>query len=314
VLIRRFGRKPAGKHFYFMPDLDKALTEAEFDIVHSHHYGYYEASAGLKAARKAGKPHVFGPYYHPPVYGLKKRLMWKYYHWKYGKPLLEQSDIVLPHTEYEKQLLLKAGGKESAMRILPNTVDTKLFKPSGKRSREKIVLFVSALLSEKGAGITMDLAEQVTAERKDIKFIFKGRPDDPRLSDKIEKLKGNPNVSFLPGDVPAKELARLYAKASAIILPSKYEAFSKVLAEAQACGIPAVATRVGGIPEVVLDGKTGYLAEYGEWEEMKAKMLFLVDNPRHARKMGTAGRKHVVNNFDKKIIVDRLEKIYQDLA
>ncbi len=312
VTIRRFERKYFGHSFYVMPSMAEAIARDKPDVVHSHHYGYYEATAGLAAARNIKVPHVFGPYYHPPVYGFKKKILSKAYHWKFGKPLLKHSSIVLPHTNVEKNFLLHVGGIESTMRILPNTVNTKLFKPNGKK--EKLVLFVSNLITEKGAGVALDIAQRVTKERKDVKFIFKGKPYDKNVVEQIEKVGNNKRIEFIYEDMSTEDLARLYAKAAVIVLPSKYEAFSKVLAEAQACGTPVVATKVGGIPEVVLDGHTGYLTGYGDWDEMREKVLELIEDPRLAKKMGMAGREHVERNFSSEIIVNRLEKIYKELV
>jgi glycosyltransferase involved in cell wall biosynthesis len=310
VVIKRITRRHFGR-YYTMPSLADEIVKEKPDIVHSHHYGYYEATAGLRAAKKLGVPHVFGPYYHPPIYGLKRKLLAKAYHWRYGKPLLRESDIILPHTEYEKGLFLKIGGRAEAMRLLPNTVDTKVFKPGTRKA--KIVLFVSNLIEEKGAGVAMDLAQELLSEKKDLRFVFRGGAHDDSLKAKIAQLSKNPRVSFL-GSLPEHELAKLYSKAAVVILPSRYEAFSKVLAEAQACGTPVVATRVGGIPEVVRDGETGFLVDYGDWEALKEKVELLLDNSKLAQKMGREARKHIVESFDTKKIVDRLEEIYEELV
>lgn len=312
VKIRRFDRKYIfGGAFYFVPGLADAVAESRPDIVHSHHYGYYEATAGLQAAKKLGKPHVFGPYYHPPIYGTKKKLLAKMYHLRYGKPLLQQSARIFPHTNYESDLLVKAGAKAEAIRLLPNTVNTRVFKPCTKKA--KTILFVSNLITEKGAGVAMDLAKQLLAERKDAKFVFKGGHYDPRLAEKIKELSGNSRVRFITKVLGQRELARLYSSAAVIILPSQYEAFSKVLAEAQACGTAVVATKVGGIPEVVEDGKSGFLIDYGDWENLKQKVEQLLDDLSLAKKMGVAGWQRVVKNFDTEKVVDRLEKIYGEI-
>jgi len=312
VKIRRYHRKHFGDSFYTLPSMAKAICLSEPDVIHSHHYGYMEATAGLQAAQKLGKPHVFGPYYHPPIYGPVKKVLSKAYHWRYGKPLLEHSERILPHTKVEEKMLVQAGGKLEAMRILPNTVDTKFFKPVGKK--EKMILFVSNLITEKGAGVALSLANQISKERKGVKFIFRGMPYDKHVIEKIEEVADNKNIEFIFETISPKDLAKLYSRATAIILPSKYEAFSKVLAEAQSCGTPVVATKVGGIPEVVQNGKTGFLVEYGDWDEMKDKITLLLNKPQLVKKMGSAGRKHITENYDTKNIVDRLEAIYEELV
>src|SRR3989344_7739454 len=155
VKIKRFERTYAGKYFYFVFSMIQEIIKDNPNIVHSHHYGYYEATAGLEAAKILKVPHVFGPYYHPPVYGIKKKLLWTVYHHRYGKPLLTQSDVVLPHTEVEKNLLKKIGAKQNKMVTLPNTVNTTKFRPVKKHNKKITIGFVSNLIHEKGAHIAL---------------------------------------------------------------------------------------------------------------------------------------------------------------
>jgi len=99
-----------------------------------------------------------------------------------------------------------------------------------------------------------------------------------------------------------------------VILPSKYEAFGKVLAEAQSCETSVIATRVGGISEVVIDRKTGLLSNYGDWDTFQKNIETLLDNKSLRIKYGKEGRKHVIKNFDTKVVVNNLERIYNTVA
>lgn len=297
--------------YYVSAEMIKAVAKEKFDVIHSHHYGYFPATAGLIAAKLRKTPHVFGPYYHPPVYGRKRWLMFSAYHITQGLPLLRFSDRVLPHTEYEKRMLMRIGGREDNMDTLPNIVDTRKFKP-GKKG-EKTVLFVSNLLFEKGAHVAMDIAEQLLKERDDVKFVFIGNPYQHALLPKIEQLSRNKNVKFLK-NLPLRKLIEWYQRSLIMLLPSKYEAFARVVAEAEACGCAIVATNVGGIPEVVRNGESGFLVDHGKWDEMKEKIGHLLDNPKIAEKMGKEGSAHVKENFDTKIVVKKLQKIYEEIV
>jgi len=309
VVIKRFERTYIGKSFYFVPLMEQEIIKDGPDIVHSHHYGYYEATAGLGAAKNLKVPHIFGPYYHPPVYGIKKKILWSAYHHRYGKSLLTKSDVVLPHTEVEKNLLKKIGATLEKMIILPNTVNTKKFRPIKKRNKIITIGFISNLIHEKGAHIAMEIAEDLIKERQDVEFVFIGNPHEKNLVKRITSLKKTGKASFLK-NLSEKNLIKYYNKIDITILPSKYEAFGKVLAEAQACGTPVVATNAGGIPEVVINKKTGLLSNYGDWGIFKRNIEKLIENESLRRKFGLAGRKHVVKNFDTKVVVNKLEKIY----
>ena len=92
-----------------------------------------------------------------------------------------------------------------------------------------------------------------------------------------------------------------------------YEAFGRVIAEAQACETPVVATKVGGIPEIVENGKTGFLVNYGEWDKLKERLEELLDDEKLRRKMGKAGRKRMIKKFSKSVVVNKLDRIYKSL-
>ncbi len=289
----------------------KALIKEPCDIIHSHHYGYFPATAGFIAAKIRGVPHVITPHYHPPIYNLKRKFLSMLYYFSQGKYILRFSEKILPHTNCEKMKLCLIMSSRIKTTILPSTVDVVKFSLNKKLKREKIILFVGPTIEEKGADIVLEIALRIIEKDKKIKCVFIGTGQlEEQLKQKSMKNKNN--FVFLK-NISDKELVEWYNKASVLVLPSKYEAFGRVLAEAQACETPVVATGVGGIPEVVKDGDTGFLVDYGNWDEMKKYIEALLKNEKLRTKMGKAGRKHVIESFSIKVIVDKLEKIYEDV-
>ncbi len=309
ITVRRFDAKNIRDKYRYSKNMLKALMKSDADIIHSHHYGYFPAIAGFIAAKKNKLPHVFGPYYHPPIYGAKKGLVFAAYHITQGLPILKFSDKVLPHTEYEKRLLQKIGARTDNMELLPNIVDTKLFKPTKKK--ENIVLFASHLIPTKGPHIALDIARQILSERSDVKFIFVGIGSmEDELREKASKIDKK-RITFMK-NLSVKELIDIYSAAKVMILPSYYEAFGKVLAESMACETPIVSTRVGGIPEVA--GDCGLLTKYGEWKLFKKHIETLLDDENFRKRLGKKGRKRMQTKFDIEVIVDRLDRIYKSVT
>ena len=298
--------------FYFSFKMINAIACRKFDLIHSHHYGYFPATAGFIAAKIRHTPHVFGPYYHPPVYSFARWAQFAAYHFTQGLPLLRMSDKVLPHTAYEMKMLMKVGAKKENMRIVPNIVNTSVFKKNKGVEKENILLFVSNLIRDKGADTAMKIFSKILSERKDYTAVFIGNPYDSRLLPLIEKMKNNRRMIFT-NNVKLPDMVKWYNMASVVVLPSKYEAFSRVLAEAQACETPVVATKVGGIPDVVKDKETGFLSDYGNWSEMKANIDKILDDENLGKKMGKNGRKHISENFDVNIIGKKLESVYKSV-
>jgi glycosyltransferase involved in cell wall biosynthesis len=101
---------------------------------------------------------------------------------------------------------------------------------------------------------------------------------------------------------------------SVFVLPSHYEAFGIVLAEAQAAKKPVVATKVGGVPNVVKDRKTGILVDYGNSKDLGRAICDFLDNPLKRRNYGDLGYEWVKENFSIDKVVDRLENVYKDIC
>lgn len=115
------------------------------------------------------------------------------------------------------------------------------------------------------------------------------------------------HVRFL-GEV--RDVRSLLARASLFVLPSLTEGISLTLLEAMATGLPVVATRVGGNPEVVVDGQTGLLVPPGAPPDLARAMLQLKQDPERSRRMGLAGRERVERHFDARRMVAEYESLY----
>jgi glycosyltransferase involved in cell wall biosynthesis len=302
------------RYYTISKGLLQGLLKERFDIIHSHHFGYFPATAGFLAAKAKNTPHVFTLYYHPPIYGFRRALLFLSYHLTQGLPILRGSDRVLPLTRYEKNMLVKIGAKEANMEIIPGPIDTGKFKPIpvAKEDPEiKTLLYISPLVEYKGAHVAFQITEQILEERDDFKVIFiGGGPLERTLKDAAGK---RPNFVFLPA-LPREDLIKWYNRADIFVLPSLYESFGMVLVEAQACGLPCISTKVGGIPEVVEDGKTGFLVDYGDWRTMRENIEFLLDNEKVRKSMGKNARRRVISKFDSKIVVKKLVEVYESVA
>ncbi len=108
-------------------------------------------------------------------------------------------------------------------------------------------------------------------------------------------------------------LAQILSAADLFLLPSQSESFGLAALEAMSCGVPVIATSAGGIPEVVLHGETGYLAEIGDVERMARYAIDLLTNPRKWERFSAAARRRAETVFDKSLIVPRYEQLYQQV-
>jgi len=105
----------------------------------------------------------------------------------------------------------------------------------------------------------------------------------------------------------------LLSVADAFLLPSAQESFGLAALEAMACGVPVVASRVGGLPEVITDGLTGYLRDPDDHEGMAAAVLDLLDDPSLRQRVAHLARASVVDRFDEDRVVPMYEALYERL-
>ena len=115
----------------------------------------------------------------------------------------------------------------------------------------------------------------------------------------------------LVGRLPRAELLAEYARADLLVLPSLFEPFGIVLLEAMAAGLPVIASRVGGIPEVVADGVTGLLVEPGNASELASAVLRFAESPSLRARMGSRGRERV-RSYSWEVLVPRILAVYRE--
>ncbi len=134
------------------------------------------------------------------------------------------------------------------------------------------------------------------------------------LRSQLEELTGQlgltRNISFL-GAIEHRQVPEILRNVDIFVMPSIREEFGVAAVEAQAMEIPVVSTRVGGVPEVVLDGETGILVEPGDSEQLAQAILTLIENPALRRQMGKRGRKHVLANYRWEDNAALMERLYQ---
>jgi glycosyltransferase involved in cell wall biosynthesis len=175
--------------------------------------------------------------------------------------------------------------------------------------RKNIVLFLGRLEREKGI---FDLLEAIAALRAlipDVGLVCAGNGDLESAARYAERLGIRDAVS-LPGWIGPAEKASLMNRAAVCVLPSYAEGLPMSLLEAMAAGLPVVATEVGGIPDLVTDGITGFLFTPGDTATLRLLLLRLLLDPGLGRRISAAARESIRLRFDADRVVAQLEEIY----
>jgi glycosyltransferase involved in cell wall biosynthesis len=115
------------------------------------------------------------------------------------------------------------------------------------------------------------------------------------------------------GAIPNPQVAEFYRGLDVVVVPSRQESFGVTAVEGSACERPIIASRVGGLPEVVLDGKTGIMIEPENVESLTLAMEYLIEHPDERNRMGKAGREFVLKHYDWQKNVTQMEYVYQSV-
>jgi glycosyltransferase involved in cell wall biosynthesis len=177
-----------------------------------------------------------------------------------------------------------------------------------------LAVSVGHIRKVKGFDVLLRAAAQVRQAMPDVVFAIAGECREPPHSRELRELAGSlgleSNLRFLGG---VEDVTSLLRAADVFCLPSRSEGLSNALLEAMACELPCVATRVGGNPEVVTEGRSGYLVESEDAGALAARILDLLQRPLAARAMGAEGRSIVEEKFTTEAMMRRLIDSYERL-
>jgi glycosyltransferase involved in cell wall biosynthesis len=172
-------------------------------------------------------------------------------------------------------------------------------------------VMVGRLSLEKDVTTLIQAAALIVPKEPRFQLVIAGAGEClPELTQQAAELGVGAHVQFL-GEV--RDIPTLLAGASLLALPSLTEGISLTLLEAMACGLPVVATRVGGNPEVVVDGATGYLVPPQQPASLAERVLELFQKPELGRTMGRHGRGRVEAHFRVSEMVARYEDLYHEV-
>lgn len=232
---------------------------------------------------------------------------------------IERSDGLTAVSEYLKKVTLLEFELHKEIEMIPNFVDTERFAPQDDVTQrrhfagdeEKIVIHISNFRPVKKIEDVIKVFDLINKEIPS-KLILIG--DGPDLSKALllsRELKIENRIISLGGQDYVENLLPL---ADLFLLPSEQESFGLVALEAMSCGVPVIATNVGGLPEVVLNGENGYLCDLGDVKHMADKGVEILSDENKLTIFREKCRERAVKKFDSKLIVPLYEKYYQRIV
>jgi glycosyltransferase involved in cell wall biosynthesis len=206
--------------------------------------------------------------------------------------------------------------------VLPNGVDTEEFRPRAPRADLRrdlgipdgapVVAVVASLFSFKGHEVFLRAAARVLKSHPNARFLVIGEgPERANLEQRVQEMHIDGAVRFLGR---RRDVTELLTLVDVSVLSSQWEAAPISALEAMACEVPVVCTRVGALPEMVLDGETGFLVGVGDDAGLAAGIARLLGDPALRRKMGQASRRRVVELYNLSTLTRRREALYRELV
>ncbi len=225
-------------------------------------------------------------------------------------------------SDYNRELIRRRYGINPE--VIYNGIDPEAFHPFSSpdgelrqkfslASEDRVILYVGRLIGLKGLPALLQ-AFSLLKNRQGVKLLIVGDGEGSNSFQNLAQRLGIGPQTLWTGFVPHAETPRYYSLASIAVSPSLAdEAFGISLCEAMACGLPVVATRVGGMPELCLHEETGFLVRAGNERELAEKMGTLLEDESLRRKMGARAAQRVREYFTWDRVVDRLMKAYARL-
>ncbi len=313
--------------------VDLAMVDAlaGVDVVHSH--TWYANLAGHLAHLLYGVPHIL------TAHSLEPRRPWKQEQLGGGyrisswveRAAYQEADAVIAVSEGMRADVLACYPfvDPARVHVVHNGIDTDVYRPVaeddalaryGVPTDLPIVLFVGRITRQKGIGHLLAAARRFD---DDVRLVLcASSPDTPELGAEVAaavaelQAERGDRVCWLQGQVSRPDLVQLFTRAAVFVCPSVYEPLGIVNLEAMACQTAVVASDVGGIPEVVVDGTTGRLVPYdaadpGGFERALADTVnAVVGDPALATLMGTSGRQRALERFGWDAIARQTLEVY----
>lgn len=315
-------------------DLSMVESTDDVDLLHSH--TWYANLAGHVGGLLHGVPHVITAHSLEPLRPWKEEQLGGGYRvssWVEATAYSHASAIIAVSHGMRADVLAAYPSVDPArVHVVHNGIDTSVHRPDQARtalekfgvpSDRPYVLFVGRITRQKGIRHLLAAAEGFADDV--VLVLCASSPDTPEIGEetrlaveRLQQQRGPSSVIWIQEQAERDDLIQLFSHALAFICPSVYEPLGIVNLEAMACETAVIASAVGGIPEVVVDGVTGLLVPYdaadptGLEQGLARAVNDLAADPARARSMGVAGRERAVADFSWDAIAAQTVEVYRE--
>jgi len=230
---------------------------------------------------------------------------------------IERSDAVTAVSEFLRRDTIEQFGIARAIEVVPNFIDPRRYEASRHlpgarrwaRDGERVLVHVSNFRPVKRVLDVVRVHEQLIRSGQRVRLLLVGEgPDRPKVEHYCRESGICDSITFVGG---VQSVEELLVGADLFLLPSETESFGLAALEALSCEVPVIATRVGGLPEVVDEGRTGYLLPVGDVDAMAETAARLLADDELRLRLAREGRRQAVERFAEDDIVRRYRDLYR---
>lgn len=293
------------------PGMFGEIARSRADVVHAHAFGYPPTWMAALLRRVGRRPLVVTPHSDEGTRtGLSE--LWAR---SIARATLRPADRVIALTELSARHLGSLGVDPAKIRVIPNGIDLAEFAgPRAPEAADPVVLFVGRLYPEQKG--LRPLVEALAQLPGDVRWTLRVVGEDWGGAAVVREVGARHGLSEriqLVGAVPRAELLEEYRRATVFVCPSLFEPFGIVLLEAMAAGVPIIASRTGGIPEVLEDGRDGFLAPPGDVPALAQALTTLLRDADRRQELVKRGRERV-QAYDWERLYPTIEAVFREVA
>lgn len=301
--------------FYVWPRLQRSIRKGGIDIIHSHTI----VNDALTAKSIGNIPKIQTEHSSGFLVAMEEGKHKRLYKW-----LLSHADHVIGTSQELADTIIKLSITHDKTSFISNGIDIERFNPRVEggeirekykiKPEEKVILCPRRLELKNGVYYLIRAMPHIIQQSSNVRCLIVGDGlEMARLKQEVIKLVVADSAIFA-GRVPNSEMPKYYAASDIVVLPSLREATSIAGLEAMATGKPLVGTNVGGIPQIIADGKTGILVPPRNPEELAYAIVALLNDDGKRAKMGLNARKRTEREFSWQIIARQTQNLYDELT
>ncbi len=327
ILVKRFPVYLRFHQYFFTPNMIKEIIRKNPDIVHGTGARNFQSDLGVLFAHRTGIPFVLSGYGSLIYYGLGDTFSKALYDGMTLKLLIKMATRFVGQSGIECKAAMRYGISKERIRLIPTGTDLNEFsngRPEdliekygiNQFDADSIILFVGRINPIKGLEFLFKSFSQLIRDKKFSRVLFLIVGEDQNYWSHLQTLQSfkeiKSNIVWVSNPT-RRDIINAFHLADIFVLTSVFEHCPHVIHEAGACKLPVIATRVGGIPGVIQDGKTGLLVEYDNINQLLSRIKMLLTNEDLRNRLGQALFDQTAKKYSWDVVTRKHEQLYKSL-